>query len=192
MPTVYFISGCNGAGKTTASLTMLPEMLDCKEFVNADSIASGISPFQPEKVAFEAGRLMLQRIEQLAKIKIDFAIETTLSSKNHLTKIKALQKQGYEIVLIYFWLNSTELAIERIKERVRRGGHFVPEDIVKRRYYRGIKNLFNNFITLSDYWFIFDNSQSDPIIVAEGIKDVETKIFDQDIWNKIKRIYNEK
>jgi len=192
LPTVYFISGCNGAGKTTASLTMLPEMLDCKEFVNADSIASGISPFQPEKVAFEAGRLMLQRIEQLAKIKIDFAIETTLSSKNHLTKIKALQKQGYEIVLIYFWLNSTELAIERIKERVRRGGHFVPEDIVKRRYYRGIKNLFNNFITLSDYWFIFDNSQSDPIIVAEGIKDVETKIFDQDIWNKIKRIYNEK
>jgi len=113
---IYLIAGCNGAGKTTASFTMLPEMLECKEFVNADSIAAGLSPFQPESVYFDAGRLMLQRIEQLLKSKVDFAIETTLSSRNYLYKIPEWQKQGYEIILIFFWINSPYLAIERIKD----------------------------------------------------------------------------
>lgn len=119
MPTVYLIAGCNGAGKTTASLTLLPEMLDCKEFVNADNIAAGISPFQPDKVAIEAGRLMIKRINYLSKMKIDFAIETTLSSRNYITKIKEFKKYGYEVILIYFWLNTHLLAIERIKERAK-------------------------------------------------------------------------
>jgi len=192
LPNIYLVAGCNGAGKTTASYTMLPEMLECKEFVNADSIAAGISPFQPESVSFEAGRIMLQRIEQLVKSKIDFAIETTLSSKNYLSKAKEWQKQGYEIILIFFWLNNPSLAIERIAERVRKGGHFKPGDIVIRRYHRGLKNLFNHFIPLSDYWLLIDNSNETPIIIAEGIKDIELEIFYEDIWTKIKEHYNEK
>ena len=163
-------------------------MLDCREFVNADTIAAGISPFRPEGVSFEAGRVMLQRIEQLVKSKSDFGIETTLSSRNYLRKAKQWQKQGYEIILIFFWLNNPSLAIERINDRVRRGGHFVPEEIVIRRYYRGIRNLFNFFIPLSDYWLIIDNSEANPIIIAEGIKDIESKIFYRDIWDKIKEI----
>src|ERR1035441_9726985 len=111
MPTVYIVSGCNGAGKTTASYTVLPEMLHCKEFVNADSIALGLSPFQPEKAAFEAGRIMLQRINHLIKNKDDFAFETTLSTKSYEQKIKECKKNGYEIILIFFWLSSPELAI---------------------------------------------------------------------------------
>jgi predicted ABC-type ATPase len=192
LPNIYLVAGCNGAGKTTASHTMLPEMLECMEFVNADSIAAGISPFQPESASFEAGRIMLQRIEQLIKSKIDFAIETTLSSKNYLSKAKEWQKQGYEIILIFFWLNSPSLAIERIAERVRKGGHFIPGDIVIRRYHRGLKNLFNHFIPLSDYWLLIDNSKESPIIIAEGIKDIELEIFYEDIWTKLKEHYNEK
>lgn len=189
---MYLIAGCNGAGKTTASLTLLPEMLECKEFVNADNIAAGISPFQPDKVAIEAGRLMLKRINDLIKIKVDFAIETTLSSRNYISKIKEFQKEDYEVVLIYFWLNTPVLAIERIKERVKKGGHFIPDEIVKRRYYRGIKNLLQYFIPLCDYWLVLDNSSENAIMVAEGIKDLENEIFNNEIWQQINRIYNEK
>ena len=192
MPTVYLIADCNGAGKTTASLTLLPEMLECKEFVNADNIAAGISPFQPDKVAIEAGRLMLKRINDLKKIKIDFAIETTLSSRNYISKIKEFQKENYEVILIYFWLNTPLLAIERIKERVKKGGHFIPDEIVTRRYYRGIKNLLQYFIPFCDYWLVFDNSSQNAVMVAEGIKDLEKKIFNDEIWRQINRTYHEK
>lgn len=189
---MYLIAGCNGAGKTTASLTLLPEMLDCKEFVNADNIASGLSPFQPDKVAIEAGRLMLKRIDDLIKMKVDFAIETTLSSRNYFSKVKEFQKSGYEIVLIYFWLNTPDIAIERIKERVKKGGHFVPDEVVVRRYYRGIKNLFQYFIPNSDYWLVFDNSNPNVVMVAEGFNDLEKKIFNNEIWQEINRSFHEK
>jgi predicted ABC-type ATPase len=192
LPKVYLIAGCNGAGKTTASLTLLPKMLECKEFVNADNIAAGISPFQPDKVAIEAGRLMLKRINDLIDMKIDFAIETTLSSRNYISKINEFQKKDYEVVLIYFWLNTPVLAIERIKERVRKGGHFIPDEIVNRRYYRGINNLLKYFIPLSDYWLVFDNSSQNAALVAEGIKGLEKKIFNDEIWQEINRSYNGK
>jgi predicted ABC-type ATPase len=192
LPKVYLIAGCNGAGKTTASLTLLPKMLECKEFVNADNIAAGISPFQPDKVAIEAGRLMLKRINDLIDMKIDFAIETTLSSRNYISKINEFQKKDYEVVLIYFWLNTPVLAIERIKERVRKGGHFIPDEIVNRRYYRGINNLLKYFIPLSDYWLVFDNSSQNAALVAEGIKGLEKKIFNDEIWQEINRFYNGK
>ena len=192
LPNLYVISDCNGAGKTTASFTMLPEMLDCKEFVNADNIASGISPFQPESVSFEAGRLMLQRIEQLINDRVDFAIETTLSSRNYPKKIEQWQKKGYEIILVYFWLNSPSLAIERINDRVKKGGHSVPDEIVIRRYYRGIKNLFEHFIKISDYWFVIDNSIETPEIVAEGISNIEIEIFNQYSWSRLKGIYDKR
>jgi len=192
LPKVYLIAGCNGAGKTTASLTLLPEMLECKEFVNADNIAAGISPFQPDKVAIEAGRLMLKRINDLTDMKIDFAIETTLSSRNYISKIKEFQKKDYEVVLIYFWLNTPVLAIERIKERVKKGGHFIPDEIVNRRYYRGINNLLKYFIPLSDYWLIYDNSSQNAVMVADGINDIEINIINDEIWDKINGSYNVK
>ncbi len=192
MSIIYLIAGCNGAGKSTASYTLLPEILECKEFVNADSIAAGISPFQPESVSFEAGRVMLHRIDHLVKSNVDFAIETTLSSRNYLLKVKEWQKQGFEIIMIYFWLNSPALAIERIRDRVNKGGHSVPGDIVIRRYYRGIKNLFNYFIPICDYWLVVDNSQESPEIISEGIKDLELEIFNEQIWTTIKEVYYEK
>ena len=146
MSNLYIIAGCNGAGKTTASYTILPEMLNCKEFVNADSIDEGLSPFNYESVAFEAGRIMLQRIHQLMEEKVDFAFETTLAAKSYVPLIKSAKRFGYEITLLYFWLNSPELAKQRVALRVKKGGHNIPHEIIERRYYRGIYNFFNLYI----------------------------------------------
>ena len=192
MPTLYIISGCNGAGKTTASYTILPEILDCKEFVNADAIAAGLSPFQPEKVAFEAGRLMLERIEHLISLRTNFAIETTLSTKSYAQTIKKCKALGYEVVLIYFWLKSVDLAIVRIRERVERGGHHIPDDVVKRRYKRGLENLFNIFAPICDYWYVVDNSENEPFLVAEGNENTDETVYNEGIWNTIKSYSNEK
>lgn len=133
MPNLYIISGCNGAGKTTASYSVLPDMLDCKEFVNADEIAKGLSPFQPDKVAIEAGRIMLNRINELIKQKVDFAFETTLSARTYRHLIKEAQSNGYFVTLVYFWLSSVDLAIERVRTRVISGGHDIPEETIRRR-----------------------------------------------------------
>ena len=131
---LYIISGCNGAGKTTASYTVLPEVLDCKEFVNADEIARGLSPFNPESVVIEAGRLMLQRIEDLLSKEESFSIETTLATKSYINLVRRAQEKGYTVRLLFFWLNSPDLALQRIAERVAKGGHNIPEPIVRRRY----------------------------------------------------------
>jgi predicted ABC-type ATPase len=192
MPTLYIISGCNGAGKTTASYTILPEMLNCKEFVNADAIAAGLSPFQPEKVAFEAGRLMLQRIEYLISIKSDFAIETTLSTRSYAQTVNKCKDLGYEVVLIYFWLNSVELAIQRVNERVKKGGHFIPDDVVKRRYKRGLENLNNIFINICDFWFVVNNSENTPILIAEGHLNIDNYVYNHELWETIKSYANDK
>ena len=128
---LYIIAGCNGAGKTTASFTILPEILNCHEFVNADEIAKGISPFQPEKVSFEAGRIMLNRIEELLRFGKDFAFETTLATKIYQDKIAVAKERQYQVVLIFFWLQNVDLAKERVKIRVKEGGHNIPEDIIE-------------------------------------------------------------
>ena len=130
---LYIIAGCNGAGKTTASFTILPEILNCKEFVNADEIAKGLSPFQPEKVSFEAGRIMLKRIDELFLENENFAFETTLATKTYKEKVLNAKKEGYFVTLLFFWLKNTELAKERVKTRVLEGGHNIPEDIIERR-----------------------------------------------------------
>jgi predicted ABC-type ATPase len=186
MPTVYIIAGCNGAGKTTASYTVLPGILKCKEFVNADGIAAGLSPFQPEKVAFEAGRLMLNRIYQLIEDKSTFAFETTLSTKSYKETIKLCKDKGYEVVLLFFWLSSPELAIERIKDRVKRGGHNIPDTVVKRRYKRGLENFFKLFMPLCDYWEIINNSNEIPSSIASGKGKIEEFIYNDELWNHIK------
>lgn len=185
MPFLYIIAGCNGAGKTTASYTVLPEMLDCKEFVNADEIAKGLSPFQPETVAFEAGRIMLNRIRELLKAKVDFAFETTLSTKSYLPLIKQAKTEGYTVVLFFFWLESLELAKERVKERVARGGHSIPDEVIERRYKKGLRNLFN-FLQVVDVWIVADNSQHKVNLIAEGKQNVESSVYNVEIWDTIK------
>ena len=151
---IYIISGCNGAGKTTASYTVLPEILQCREYVNADEIAKGLSPFNPEGVAIEAGRLMLQRIEELLNRNESFSIETTLATKTYINLVRRAQKKGYWVHLIYFWLETPELAIQRVAERVSKGGHNIPIDVIRRRYKAGICNLFNLFMKEVDLWII--------------------------------------
>lgn len=143
---LYIIAGCNGAGKTTASYTILPKIMDCREFVNADEIAKGLSPFQPETVAFESGRIMINRINDLLRENESFAFETTLSTKSYKQKILQAKQQGYTVTLLFFWLNNIELAKQRVRTRVIEGGHNIPEDVIERRYLKGIYNLFDIYL----------------------------------------------
>lgn len=184
---LYIIGGCNGAGKTTASYTVLPEILNCKEFVNADEIARGLSPFNPESVAIEAGRLMLQRIDYLLEKDTSFSIETTLSTKSYVNLVKRAHEKGFSVKLLFFWLNSPELAIRRVAERVAKGGHNIPETIVRRRYVAGIINLFALFMDQVDYWDIYDNSEFPRRQIACGGKNATTIINDVLLFNQIKR-----
>ena len=188
MPNLYVISGCNGAGKTTTSYTVLPEMLNCKEFVNADEIARGLSPFQPETVSFHAGRIMLNRIKELIGAKNDFGFETTLATRSYVPLIKNAKKQGYTVVLIYFWLESPELAKARVRTRVEKGGHNIPPEVIERRYIRGLKNFFSLYKILADSWIIYDNSYERPVIVAKGYSSADYHIFNDDLWNKISNL----
>jgi predicted ABC-type ATPase len=182
---LYIISGCNGAGKTTASYTVLPEVLQCKEFVNADEIARGLSPFNPEGMAIEAGRLMLKRISELIREEESFSIETTLATRSYARLIQQTQAQGYKVSLIYFWLNSPELAIGRVRRRVSEGGHDIPEEVIRRRYQAGIDNLFGTYMSCVDYWLMADNSQENRIIVAEGGRNILTEIHDVELFKTI-------
>jgi predicted ABC-type ATPase len=147
---LYIIAGCNGAGKTTASFTILPEILNCKEFVNADEIARGLSPFQPEKVAIEAGRIMLRRINELLNDSESFAFETTLATKSYKNTILQAKAQDYNVTLLFFWLQTIELAKERVITRVLEGGHNIDTEVIERRYLSGIKNLFDIYFSISD------------------------------------------
>ena len=184
---LYIISGCNGAGKTTASYTVLPEILDCREFVNADEIARGLSPFNPEGMAIEAGRLMLRRIEDLLNRNETFSIETTLATKSYLNLIQRAQAKGYQVHLLFFWLRTPELAVLRVAERVQKGGHNIPEDVIRRRYVAGISNLFHLFISKVDYWDIYDNSENPRVQIACGGRNADTYIYEESLFNQIKR-----
>lgn len=182
---LYVISGCNGAGKTTASFTILPDVLECKEFVNADEIAKGLSPFQPEKVSFEAGRLMLERIDHLFSDGKTFAFETTLATKSYRNKIIEAQKKGYHVTLLFFWLRKVELAIERVKTRVKEGGHNIEPDIIKRRYKNGIVNLFEIYLPLVNDAMIFDNSDGIYELIAERNNSQEINIINREKFQKL-------
>jgi len=185
MAHLYIIAGCNGAGKTTASYSVLPDILNCKEFVNADEIARGLSPFQPEKVAIDAGRIMLGRIRELINQNTDFAFETTLATKSYAKLIQEVQTKGYFVTLLFFWLKTPEMAINRVKNRVMLGGHNIKEEVIYRRYYAGIANLSKLYIPVCDYWMIIDNSKSPFQIVAEGNKSENINVINQQIYNQI-------
>ena len=160
-------------------------MLNCKEFVNADEIARGLSPFNPEKVAIKAGRLMLSRINELISKGEDFAFETTLSTRSYVNTIKKAKEKGYFVTIVYFWLSSPELAIERVKIRVEEGGHNIPKEVIIRRYYSGIKNMFNLYIPIADFWMFIDNSKTPFEVLAEGIPK-KVNVLNNRVWTKLK------
>ena len=189
---LYIISGCNGAGKTTASFNILPDLLNCKEFVNADEIARGLSPFQPEKVSIEAGRLMLKRIDELIDSNQDFSFETTLSTKSFINTIDNAKSKGYYVTLIFFWLESIQLAKDRVQKRVSEGGHNIESNVIERRYKAGIKNLFKLYFDKVDSLLIYDNSKAKSELIAE--KEIENELFtihNSQKFNALKKISNE-
>jgi len=190
MPNLYIIAGCNGAGKTTASFTIFPDILNCRQFVNADNIAYGLSPFDVESVAVEAGKIMLQRINELLALGEDFAIETTLTTRSYVSLIQKAKGLGYKVSLIYIWLSSPQLAIERVAERVKNGGHNIPTDVIERRYFRGVKNLFELFIPVCDYWTIADNTYGNLIQVASKNEN-ENVVEDVELWSVINKQFYE-
>ena len=187
---LYIIAGCNGAGKTTASFTILPEILFCKEFVNADEIAKGLSPFQPEKVSFEAGRIMLNRINELLNDGENFAFETTLSTRSYKNKIVEAKAKGYTVTLLFFWLRSVDLAKERVRIRVSEGGHNIEAQIIGRRYKRGIKNLFNIYLPIVDGALILDNSEGKYELLAEKMIDTNLNVIQKIKFGLLKDYYD--
>ena len=191
MPRLYIISGCNGAGKTTASYSLLPEMLDCKEFVNSDEFAKSLSPFDPSQASIQASRYMLLKVRYLLKRNEDFAVETTLATRTLLKMVKAAQDAGYTVTLLYFWLNSPELAIARVKARVAAGGHNIPEETIRRRYNVGIDYFFNIYAPISERWILADNSQIPFRVIAEGSKNDVINIKDEETYKKIHAIAEE-
>jgi predicted ABC-type ATPase len=167
-PTVLVIGGPNGAGKTTISRTVLADALSLIEFVNADVIAQGLSGFNPERAAFAAGRVMLARLRELADARQSFAFESTLASRMFAPWFQSLIDQGWDVNLLYVWLRSPALAVSRVRTRVRKGGHFVPPDVVRRRYFRSAFNLIHLYMPVVTAWSVFDNSDHKGArIVAE-------------------------
>ena len=188
MPRLYIISGCNGAGKTTASYSLLPEMLECSEFVNSDEFAKSLSPFDPSLASIQASRYMLMKIRYLLKKEKDFAIETTLATRTLLKIVKNAQAAGYTVTLLYFWLNSPELAVERVRARVEAGGHNIPEETIRRRYQVGVDYFFHIYAPISERGILADNSQIPFRVIAEGSKDDVINVRDKEIFAKIKSI----
>ncbi len=168
MPRLYIISGCNGSGKTTASYTLLPDMLECREFVNSDEFAKSLSPFDPSAASITASRYMLRKINYLLERKADFSIETTLATRSLVGIIQKAQDLGYKVTILYFWLNSPELAIQRVRDRVSTGGHNIPENVIRRRYLMGLQYFFDTYSPICDRWVLADNSQTPFEVVAEG------------------------
>jgi hypothetical protein len=181
---VVVIGGPNGAGKTTISQEVLAHTIGIQEFVNADVIARGLSGFNPERAAIAAGRVMLTRLRELAGQRGNFAFESTLASRTFAPWLKSLKADGYEVHIIYVSLLSPDLAIRRVRARVRKGGHGVPSDIVIRRYYRSLHNLHHLYLPISDVWRVIDNSKT-PILIAQQLSTGAPTVLDANRWNTL-------
>ena len=189
MKRLFIVSGCNGAGKTTASYTILPELLDCEEFVNADEIAKGLSPFNPDSTSIQAGRLMLNRINDLIEKEEDFAFETTLSTKSYKNLVLSAKDKNYQVTLLFFWLRTPELAVKRVETRVKEGGHSIPEPVIRRRYDKGLKNFFTIFESIVDEWIFIDNSGEPYEIIAQKDSHDSKMIHNSSRWNELFKKY---
>ncbi len=187
MPEIFIIAGCNGAGKTTAAKFLLPEVFKTSIFINADNIAAELNASNPESVAIKAARIMLDQIQIKLAEKATFALETTLATRGYLNLIKQAQLIGYEVILIFFYLPSAEMAKERVKLRVSKGGHNIPPDVIERRYITGIKYFFE-YIKLVDRWRIYENHIIPPVKIAEGERESLKNIINFELWEKLKQI----
>lgn len=170
MPRLYIISGPNGSGKTTASYSILPELLDCTEFVNSDEFAKHLSPFAPEGAYITASRMMLKKVSYLFDRREDFCIETTLATRALLKIARSAQAKGYFVTVLYLWLNDPDIAVQRVAARVQAGGHDIPEETIRRRYQMGLNYLFHKYMQTCDKWILADNSAPPFDIIAEGSK----------------------
>jgi predicted ABC-type ATPase len=179
------ISGPNGAGKTTAAMYLMPDLINCEEYVNADAIAAGLSPFKPEATAIQAGRLMLERIRELAEQKKDLAFETTMASRSFQPFLQQCKSNGYTVHLLFLWLHSPELALKRVALRVLSGGHHVPNEYVERRYKSGLENFFKLYIPIANSWVLYDNSSTSPVLIAQKTTDQSLEIKNIQVWETI-------
>jgi predicted ABC-type ATPase len=186
-PLVVLLAGPNGAGKSTSAAQLLRGVLAVEEFVNADTIARGLSAYRPEGAAVAAGRVMLERLRFLAAVRRDFAFETTLAGLGHGQWLRQLRSSGYRSHLVFLALPSAALAVARVAARVREGGHDVPEHVVRRRYEAGLRNLFEAYILAVDAWQVYDNSDlSGPRLIASGGAGTRPVITDPEAWNGLK------
>lgn len=186
MPNVIVIAGANGAGKSTLAPFLLRDTFNVTAYVNADTIAAGLSAFAPEKSAFEAGRIMLARLNELAEHQTDFAFETTLASKFYANWLKKRQSEGYRFHLVFLYLPNAGLAVERVKSRVNLGGHTIPETVIHRRYTAGLKNFFRLYQPIADNWLFYEASHT-PFLIASGAKTANIKVFEADLWKEIRK-----
>jgi len=187
MPDVIVIAGSNGAGKSTLAPALLRDTFGILEYVNADTIAEGLSAFAPEDASFDAGRVMLGRLHELAVAGKDFAFETTLASRFYAGWLQQLQSDGYRVSLVFLWLRSVDLAIERVEARVRLGGHSIPEETIRRRYDRGLKNLFGLYLPIVNAWRVFDSAAEHPNEIARKTESFGEIIFDESLWKLIRK-----
>lgn len=179
---VFLIGGPNGAGKTTLAPHLLRDKLAIHRYVNADPIALGLSGFDPSSVSFEAGRVMLSRLKSLVQERQTFALESTLAGKSYGRWIKQIRKEDYRVQLIFLWLRSPDLAVQRVAERVRDGGHDVPEEVIRRRYFAGLRNFWTLYQPLADAWAVYDNSEGACKTIARGTREVPLLIYDKLSW----------
>jgi predicted ABC-type ATPase len=187
---VYIIAGPNGSGKTTFARLFLPDYVKCPNFVNADLIAQGLAPFRPRAAAIKAGKLVLQQIHEYAERNVDFAFETTLSGKSYVNLFSELKTKGYILHLFFLWIPSSELAIARIKDRVREGGHHVPSEDVRRRFTRGIHNFFRLYEPMLNSWMLFDNSKARPVLIAKR-QNNHRETLDREMFEIVKKSMRE-
>ena len=190
-PKVVVIAGPNGAGKSTLAPILLRDTLHLLEYVNADTIALGLSAFHPEVAAFEAGRIMLKRLHYLADQRMSFAFETTLATRSYALWLKELCQNGYEVHLLFVWVQTPELAVERVKARVRAGGHDVPESVIYRRYQKGIRNFFRLYQVLAKSWGVYDNSSELPLLLASGVHPLSTTVHQSELWQHFYEVGHE-
>lgn len=186
-PSIVILAGPNGAGKSTVAPALLHDALAVDEFVNADVIARGLSGFAPESAAIAAGRVMLARLHELAEQRVSFAFETTLASRTFAPWLRDLTAVGYEVHLVFLWLSSADLAIERVADRVRSGGHDVPAEAVRRRYRTGLRNFFKLYEPLASAWKLYDGSGPAPRKVAERLESEPLRVYDEGVWTIVKR-----
>jgi predicted ABC-type ATPase len=187
MPDVIVIAGPNGAGKSTLAPALLRDTLQILEYVNADTIAEGLSAFAPENASFDAGRVMLGRLHELASEGKDFAFETTMASRFYASWLKRLKDEDYRISIVFLWLSNVDLAIERVRARVRLGGHSIPEETIRRRFDRGIRNFFELYLPIADAWRVFNAASKKPVEIATYNEDEGMVVFDSYLWDQIRK-----